>query len=165
MPTFKLSGNNSILTKKLYEQIRNENHTIALVGFYSTYVTPNVTKHKNKFRFISSDDTKISTFEISAGQYSLQEMGEYRLEDSIFRTKGLKHTNRVEVEFINGTNMNLNLASYDTLLGFPRGTLIERGKIRMSDSLAKLHPFDTINVHCNLADGMTAKREHEHGHK
>jgi hypothetical protein len=48
---FKLTSNTSILEKRLTTPIRDTFKNIGLVGFYTTFLTPNVTRENNRLYY------------------------------------------------------------------------------------------------------------------
>ena len=120
MNVFKLESkiNPFELTLTEFDDIYKE---IALVGYYSTYLTPNITKDNNT---LICNGKRI----IEEGQYDLNELEEAILQTGcklIFNRN--KHLNRIE---INVLNADLDFScenSIGNVLGF-ENVKLEKGK-------------------------------------
>lgn len=53
--------------------------------------------------------------------------------------------------------------SIGKLLGFVENKILEKNKIHYADKIPKINPFETINIHCNLVDGIIIKHD-EYNH-
>jgi hypothetical protein len=78
---FRLSSDTSILEKRLSVPIIDTFKNVGLVGFYTTFLTPNVTIRNNKLHYEepASLDRIISpeTIVIPPGQYNLENLERY----------------------------------------------------------------------------------------
>lgn len=70
---FKLSGNKPILSKRFHYPIDVEEHSLALVQFNTTYLTPNIRHENNKLYFIDSNGVE-NKIEIPIGQYNVEDL-------------------------------------------------------------------------------------------
>jgi hypothetical protein len=90
-------------------------------------------------------------FFISPRQYSLENLETY-IQTSYITIKANKNLNRVKI--LSDITVYFREDSIGSLLGFNNGRLIEPKKLHLAEDIPKLIPFETINIHLNLADGM-----------
>jgi hypothetical protein len=155
---FKLSEQNSILKKKVGHPIANDDLKVGLVGFYTTYLTPNVTEKNNKLKY--EDNGVIKELIIPVGQWSIYDLEKYINKQPDFTPNKIwlkgSETSNTEINcqfklFLTGDD------SIGKVLGFTSDQVLEPHQEYISPEIYKINPFNIINVHCNLADGMILK--------
>lgn len=131
----KLFGNKSPITHHFLHHFSNDDHSIGLVSFYSTHLIPNVTEKNNKLYY----DQSILT--IPTGQYDFYSLSQYIKKNVKIGMKMNKIKNMVE---FNTANINIDKENnICKLLGYNNKT--------------PFIPVETVNVHCNLANGFVTK--------
>jgi hypothetical protein len=154
---FKLSERKSILQKGLSHPIINNDLKVALIGFYTTYLTPNISNKNNKLPYEENGTTKEMV--IPPGQYDITTLEKYINSQPPFDSqnisiKGNDITNRVDIKspfklFFGGSS------DIGKVLGF--NTVLVPNQDHTGSNVPKFHPFETIDIHCNLANGMSLK--------
>ena len=145
MGVFHLTSESSILKLTLHDDIVYPK-SVALRAFYSMYLIPNVTQHNNK---ISVGNEHIV---VTPGQYNLSTLqaqlpkGTYLSQNSV--------THRVEILSATET---VDLGTMGELLGFENDTKLEAGIKHVATNIPKFLAIETLNVHCNVAEGMITK--------
>lgn len=160
---FRLSGNSSNLLKRLSHTITNDNLKVALTGFYTSYLTPNISKFYNILHYEENGDIK--ELIIPIGQYSVSTLEKYINSQPPFNTnnisiQGNDATNRINIT--SPFKLHLDKNSIGVVLGYD--TKVEPNVESTGAYVPKFHPFETINIHCNLAHGMYIK-EDDYRHK
>lgn len=156
-----LTKENYILEKRLSYPIRHIDASVSLVSFYSAYLTPNVTKQNNILHY--DDDKQI---EIEIGQYkNIEELAKHIQSKEPFNSTNIQikaNTIKNRVEVISDFKLRFNQPnSIGKVLGFEED--IEAKTKSIGKTVPKILPFNTINVHCDLADGMIFKYDdHKH---
>jgi hypothetical protein len=116
MFTFKLTETSITLTN-LRDHFIREGYSVAIVGFYTTYMTHNITKEENKFSI--QTDTNALIPEISLDKYSLRDFRENRLlKDSVLSFRAGKHNYRSGTSFKTESFMKLDLGPPCLSVGF-----------------------------------------------
>lgn len=115
----KLNGTSSTLSKKLNTPIYNFS-TVACVGFYSTFLTPNVTLNNNKLYYEHKKETHVII--IPPGQYNIENLEKYIQSQSPFNSTNITikpHRILSRIEIKSGFKLNFDAAdSIGSLLGF-----------------------------------------------
>ena len=116
MKVFSLSDTSSILTRQLHYYFSHKE--VALVGFYTTYLTPNITEKNNKLTIFKTEPTEIH---IPVGQYSFDDFKSYLSHEGV-EISADKIINRIKIS----SQYNLRLNTINTLLGFSTKELKKR---------------------------------------
>ena len=154
MKAFKLESktNTFKLTLTEFDDIYKE---IALVGYYSNYLTPNITKYNNVLPY---NGKRL----IQEGLYSLDELQEAIRKTGCTTTFDRNKTlNRIETTIL---NMDLNFGcenSIGNVLGF-ENLKLEKGQKYIAINPPNISSFNTINVYCEFVSGMV-KSSNEFG--
>ena len=154
---FELSDCKSILQKNLSHPINNDNLKVALIGFYTTYLTPNITNKNNK---LSGTDFK--EIIIPPGQYDIDTLEKYINTQPPFNSKNISiHGNDVanRIDIKSPYKLIFNKGSIGEILGFENAITIEPNQEYTGTKIPKFHPFEKINIHCHLARGMILKQD------
>lgn len=133
----KLTGNHSILKHHFQHNFLNENFHVTLLSFYSTNLIPNVTDKNNIFYFGANQIL------IPKGYYDIFDIETFIKNNCqiTLRVNEIKN----QVYFENNSDKPINYERKNNickLLGYP-------------NSYPNFLPVDTINVHCNLANGQS----------
>lgn len=147
MKVFKLESDKNPfeLTLTEFDDIYKE---VALVGYFSTYLTPNITTSNNSFIY---NGKKVSIKEGFYNLNSLQDMINRSGCDISFEEIGIQ--NKIIINKLTG-ELDFNCENpIAKVLGF------ENEKLKIGKAyIAKNHPnflsFHTINVYCEFVDGM-----------
>ena len=145
MGVFHLTSQNSILKLKLHDDIVYPK-TIALRAFYGMYLIPNITHHNNK---IAVGDQKIV---ITPGQYNLSTLNAQLPRGIVLTQNSVTH----RVEIVSATE-TVDLGTIGELLGFENNTKLEPGIKHTAMNIPKFLAIETLNIHCNVAEGMITK--------
>ena len=122
----KLTGNSSILTYHFEYHFQNDNFKIGLLGFYSTNLIQNITEKNNKLTY--------GGFSIPPGQYNFNSLKLFLQE------KGFLLVNR---------NGELDIESQEDMDKKGKNSIF-----KLLKSTKKFLPVETVNIHCNLCNGM-----------
>lgn len=130
----KITGDQSELKHKFQYNFLNDDFHIALRSFYTTNLIPNVTSKNNLFYY---GDSQIA---IPSGQFDFFDLESFIRTHCKVSLKLDKIRNKVSFESEKpiDSKRKKNICK---LLGYP-------------DSYPNFNPVDTINVHCNLANGQ-----------
>lgn len=142
----KIRGNQSIIRHHFKYSFPNDGFHLALLSFYSTNLIPNVTDKNNKL-YLGDAEHSIPT-----GQYDINSLKSYFFDTFKINLKEDEINNRITIE----ENKTIDLKKENNickLLGYSDSTL---------RCPPKFIPIDTINIHCNLANGQIVSGETFH---
>jgi hypothetical protein len=144
---FKLSERKSVLQKGVSHPIINNDLKVALIGFYTNYLTPNVITKNNKLPYEENGAPK--ELVISPGQYDITTLEKYINSQPPFDSqnislKGDDITDRVNIKspfkLFFGSSMDIG-----KVLVF--NTVVAPNKDYTGTHVPKFHPFETIDIH------------------
>ena len=124
----KITGKKSTLNYHFEHHFQNDILKVGLISFSSTNLIQNITEKNNKLYY----DNSVLT--IPKGQYNFTTLKSF-LENKGFNLK--KKNNEIDIE----SNHKI----------IKEG---EKSIFKLLSSSKKFIPVETINIHCNLADGM-----------
>ena len=84
---FKLSDRKSTLQKSLSHSITNDDLKVALIGFYTSYLTPNISKYYNILHY--EENGVIKKLIIPIGQYNVTTLEKYINSQPPFDTNNI----------------------------------------------------------------------------
>lgn len=170
----KLSGDTFVLEKRLTVPISNKFTQVRLVGFYSRFLTPNVTTKNNRLHY----EKNVSGLTESV-QHVMTTMfippGQYTLEDSENFIQSQEHFNATNITIDQNRKLSRVVIKSDfkhyfdqeesigSVIGF-KDQIVEPKTKTLARDLPKIIPIEMIKIHFNLADGMFEKYGH-HFHR
>lgn len=134
----KLSGKTSILNFHFERHFSNDEHKIALLGFYGLNTINNITNKNNKIYYGEN------VLEIPPGQYNYLSLKHY------LQSKGfdlIKNNNKIEIH-------HHSTPSQSTWSEIYISDKREDSLTEMLNSSKKFIPVEIINIYCNLCEGM-----------